>query len=118
MSYSRYWSNPGVATAFNANPNASLWWRSYTWADANGSGLWEPGEEGGAPTPAAAGTIEQLDPELQLPFVREAATAIERELGTVMSLRAGLTWREEQQQLLRQNASPAIFRIFRAGANR
>ena len=48
VSYSRYWQNPGVATAFNANPNASLWWRSYPWADANGSGLWEPGEEGRA----------------------------------------------------------------------
>ena len=105
VSYSRYWPNPGVATAFNANPNASLWWRRYTWADANGSGLWEPGEEGGPLDTRGGRTIEQLDPELQLPFVREATTAIERELGTVMSLRAGLTWREEQQQFLRQNAS-------------
>ena len=105
MSYSRYWVNPGVATAFNANPNAPLWWRSYTWADANGSGLWEPGEEGGALQTRGGRTLEQLDPELQLPFVREATTALERELGTVMSLRAGLTWREEQQQFLRQDAS-------------
>jgi len=105
LSYSRYWENPGVATAFNANPNQSLWWQSHAWGDANGSGLWEPGEEGRPLENRGGVAIEQLDPDLQLPFVREARTAVEHELGTVMSIHAGLTWREEDQQYLRQNAA-------------
>jgi hypothetical protein len=104
VNYSRYWLNPGVATAFNANPNASLWVRSFTWSDANGSGLWEPGEEGTLLDSRGGFAVEQLDPDLQLPFVREATTAVEHELGPAMSVRAGVTWREEKQQYLRQNA--------------
>jgi hypothetical protein len=113
VGYSRYWENPGVATAFNANPNASLWWRSHAWSDPNGSGLWEPGEEGRLLDSRGGRAIEDLDPDLRLPFVREATTAIERELGTVMSIRAGLTWREEHQQYLRQNAAQP-FDVFSA----
>lgn len=103
--YSQYWENPGVATAFNANPNAPIWWQSYVWRDEDGSGLWEEGEEREPLDNRGGAAIEQLDPDLQLPFVREATTAVEHELGTVMNVRAALTWRHEQQQYLRQNAA-------------
>jgi hypothetical protein len=105
MSVSRYWENPGVVTAFNANPNAAVWWRSHAWSDANGSGFWEPGEEGRLLDTSGGAAVEQLDPELELPFVREAAAAIEHELGADLGIRAALTWREERQHYLRQNAA-------------
>ena len=49
FSYGVYWVNPGVETGFNANPNSSQWWQRYTWSDLDGSGVWEPGEQGRPP---------------------------------------------------------------------
>jgi hypothetical protein len=104
VSYSRYWENPGVITAFNANPNAALWWRSFGWSDANANGVWEPGEQGQLLDSSGGVAVEQIDPELRLPFVRESAAAIEHELLLDLNIRAALTWRDELQHFLRQNA--------------
>jgi hypothetical protein len=105
FSYGQYWVNPGVATGFNASPNPSLWWQRRPWSDLDGSGVWEPGEEGGFGANRGGAAIESLDPELELPFVREITGRLERELHGHVAVRAGLVWRGQRQPFLRQNAN-------------
>lgn len=105
FSYGQYAVNPGVETGFNANPNASQWWRRYTWSDRDGSGIWEPGEEGRLLASRGGVAMESLTPQLDLPFVREVAAWVERELPANVGVRTGIVWRGERQHFLRQNAN-------------
>jgi hypothetical protein len=104
-SYAQYSSTPGTPTASNVNANSGLWWERYTWTDLNGSGVWEPGEEGRSLGSRGGVAVERLDPEARLPFVREVAAWVERELPANVGLRAGLVWRGEQQHFQRHNAN-------------
>jgi Carboxypeptidase regulatory-like domain/TonB dependent receptor-like, beta-barrel len=104
FSYGVYGPNPGVETGFNANPNSSQWWRRHAWSDLDGSGVWEPGEEGRPLGRRGGVAMESLDPALDLPFVREVAGWIERELPAAVGVRTGIVWRGERQHFQRQNA--------------
>jgi hypothetical protein len=82
-----------------------VWWRLYTWADVDGSGLWEAGEEGPLIDSRGGAATESRDAGLELPFVREVAGWVERELPASLGLRTGIVWRSERQHLSRQNAN-------------
>jgi hypothetical protein len=101
----KYWLNPGVETGFNVNPNSNQWYRRYKWSDTDGSGVWEEGEETGAPMIRGGSAIESLDPQLKLPFVREVGGSIERELFANVAIRSGVVWRGERQHFMRQNVN-------------
>lgn len=87
------------------NPNAIQWWRSHAWSDRDGSGAWEPGEEGQPLASRGGVAVESLDPGLELPFVREVAAWVERELFANVGVRTGIVWRGARQQRMRQNAN-------------
>jgi hypothetical protein len=104
--FGQYWFTPG-AVGPNSNPNATEWWRLYRWQDANGSGVWEPGEEdasqllgsrGGAP-------LESLDSDLKPSYTREATAWYEHQVAAHLGLRTGIVWRTEHQPFMRQNVS-------------
>ena len=124
LSYGQYWLRPGTGLDFNANPNSNQWWRRYTWSDPDGSGVWEPGEEGDLQGSRGGVALESVDPGLELPFVREVAAWIERELVANIGLRTGVVWRGERQHSMRRNANRAVRRVhgagfyFRSGAGR
>ena len=106
LSYGHYWFGPGADTGFNANPNSNQWWRRYTWSDLNGSGVWEVGEEGQTAVDSRGGlALESLDRKLELPFLREIAAGLERELFANVAIRTNIVWRGERQHYIRQNAS-------------
>ena len=106
FSYGHYSSfPPGTDLGFNANPNATTWWRRYTWSDVDGSGIWEPGEEDRLLDNRGGTALESIDPRLKLPRVKEIGAWIERQLPGSIALRTGIVWRGEQQHFLRQNAS-------------
>lgn len=106
ISVGRYRLPPGTVLGFNANPNSNEWWKRFAWTDANGSGVWEPGEESPRPLAQRGGVaIESLDPGLQFPVVNELAAWLEHELASSIWLRAGAVWRADHQNYLRQNAS-------------
>ena len=105
LSYGQYWLNPGTDLGFNANPNSNQWWRRYEWLDPDGSGIWEPGEEGRLVDSRGGVAIESLDPGLELPLLREVGVWIERELPANIGLRSGVVWRGERQHYLRQNVN-------------
>jgi hypothetical protein len=104
LSYGQYWLVPGDPGS-NANPNANQWWRRHSWSDLNGTGVWEPGEEGDLRGSRGGVALESVDPRLRLPFVREVTAWIERELPAKVAIRTGLVWRGERQHFIRQNAS-------------
>ena len=105
LSYGQYWGGPWIDLGFNANPNANQWWRRYTWSDPDGSGVWEPGEEGDLLGSRGGVELESVDPGLELPFVREVAAWVERELVANVGVRTGVVWRSERQHRMRQNAN-------------
>jgi len=105
-SYARYRPAPNASTAVNANPNPPVWSTPYAWTDGNGSGVWEPGEQGPSQPRRRGGVaIESLDPAIDLPVVDEVGTWIERELPAGIGLRSGVVWRHERSQFTRQNAN-------------
>lgn len=105
VGYGRYRLAPGTVLGSNANPNASQWWRRYEWRDANGSGIWEPGEEGREVERRGGAAVESLDPNLKLPVLDEVTGWLERELPGTVAFRVGVVWRSTRQPWLRQNAS-------------
>ena len=104
LTYGRYWLPP-ADFALNSNPNTNQWWGRYTWSDPNDSGVWEPDEEGRLVDRRGGAAVESLDPELQLPLVREIGAWIERELWANIGIRTGMVWRRERQHYMRRNAN-------------
>jgi hypothetical protein len=105
VNYGRYSLSPGLDTGFNASPNTNPWWERHSWTDSNESGVWERLEEGNQLARRGGTTVESLDPNLELPFLRELAVWIERELPAHINLRSGMVWRGERQHYARQNIS-------------
>ncbi len=105
LSYGRYRVAPNASLAFNANPNSSQWWSQYDWADLNGNGVWEPGEEARRQRRRGGTAIESLDRDLQLPVVDEAGAWLEHALPGSVILRSGVVWRLERFQFARQNTN-------------
>lgn len=104
LSVGRYWLAPGTVVGSNANPNATEWWRRYSWVDRNQNGRWDEGEEVGLPIESRGGAaLESVDPALRLPRVNEVAAWIERDLPAHVALRTGVVWREMRQPYMRQN---------------
>ena len=46
VSYGRFWLYPGADLASGLNPNATMWFERYGWADRNGNGIFDSGEQG------------------------------------------------------------------------
>lgn len=106
FNYGLYWLSPGVSFGFNLNPNQPEWWELFTWSDHNHSGVWEPGEQGKDRLDYRGGEAsDALDPGLRLPYIREAAARVEREIIGDFNVSTGVLWRGERQQGARQVAS-------------
>ena len=103
-SYGRFWMAPGDLGP-NVNPNAAAWWQRRPWRDANGSGTWEPGEEGPVTDARGGAVSESVDPRLRAPWTDEAAASLERELPARVAIRTGLVWRREGGGYERHNAA-------------
>jgi hypothetical protein len=105
LSYGLYRLAPGTDLGFNANPNSNQWWRRHEWNDLNGSGLWEPGEEGRLVGQRGGLAVESRDPDLTLPVLHEMAAWIERELFGNTGVRTGVVFRSERQHFARQDVN-------------
>ena len=98
-----YWFNPGADFLFNVNPNSQVWWRRYNWTDPNGSGVWEPGEEGTLLESRGGVANESVDPDLKNQYTREFAGWFEHELFANFGVRTGVVWRSERNHWQRVN---------------
>jgi hypothetical protein len=105
MTYGRYRLTPSTALGFNLNPNAPAWFVRYRWADDDGDGVWDPGEEKEEVERRDGSALPMLDPALQLPIVYERTARIEREVTETFSVRTGVVHRHDRQQGVQQRAT-------------
>lgn len=103
FSYGRYADPPGYNFGIDFNPNAGLWREVHTWADTNGSGVWEPGEEGEIIDRTGGTAIDTLDAGLKFPLINEATAWFERQLPANVIAHTGLVWRGELQSFASQD---------------
>ena len=105
-----YWWNPGTGAVDElVNPNAVDWNRRYPWTDANHDLLWQPGEQGAAPTSLSGGVGSTLlDPDLKDARTREIAGWLEHELRPNFGVHAGVVWRRIDQLSQQDNANRPI----------
>jgi hypothetical protein len=108
-----YWWNPGTGSVDElVNPNAVDWNRRFAWNDANGDRLWQPGEQGAAPTSQAGGVGSTiLDANLKDTRTKEVAGWLEHELMPNFGVHAGVVWRRIDQ-LSQQDVSNRPFSAF------
>ena len=93
LSYGTYSFAPGAA--FNANANNSPWWQPLPWSDADGDGVWQPGEETRLLDSRGGSAPDAIDPRLKLPRLNELGAWFERELPGNIGTADGhcLAWR-------------------------
>ena len=111
-----YWWNPGTgAVDEQVNPNAVDWNRRFAWTDANGDLVWQPGEQGAAPTSLAGGVGSTLlDPNLKDTRTREVAGWVDHELMPNFGIHAGVVWRRIDQLYAAGQREPPGQRLQRA----
>jgi len=100
LNYGLYRFNPGVGLANQGNTNQANKNVTYTWTDNNPAcatciahdGIYQPGEQIGAPTSQAlAGTIT-VDPNLKQPYSNQATAYLERQITEGVGARVGYTY--------------------------
>ncbi|HEY2149959.1 MAG TPA: carboxypeptidase regulatory-like domain-containing protein [Vicinamibacterales bacterium] len=93
--YAQYYWNPGTAViAENVNNNPVDWYNRYNWADKNGNGVWDAGEQGLLTASRGGVGSAILDPAgLNDTLTREAAAWVEHELVPNVGIHAGFVWR-------------------------
>lgn len=91
-SYGQYWVYPSATPASQVNPNQSTWFRRYAWADPNGNGVWDPGEEGRLIAVSGGTASTTFDPDLENTFVRQGTAYLEREVAPNFAVRTGFVW--------------------------
>jgi hypothetical protein len=103
-SYGLHWLPPTPDLGFVVNPNGRVWWNRFTWTDSDGNGLWEHGEEGERRETRGGESIDSIDPDLKLAYIRELTARVEQELTAGLFIGTGLIWRGERQHGARQRA--------------
>ena len=93
FNYGNFWWNPGTAISEQTNDNPPDWYRQYTWADTNGNGLWNAGEETTLLAQRGGLGSAVLDPNLEQQYTREVATFFEHELIPNVALHFGYVYR-------------------------
>ena len=93
FNYGNFWWNPGTAISEQTNDNPPDWYRQYTWADTNGNGLWNAGEETTLLAQRGGLGSAVLDPNLDQQYTREVATFFEHELIPNVALHFGYVYR-------------------------
>ena len=103
-SYGFHWLPPTTDLGFNVNPNGRVWWERFNWADVDGNGVWQRGEEFDRQETRGGEDFDSIDPDLKLAYIREITARVEREAPAGLGIGTGVTWRGERQHGARQRA--------------
>jgi hypothetical protein len=98
-SYGQFWFYPSVNFGNGVNPNPAGWYIRYPWADLNGNGYWDSGEEDRRTVLSRRGgsTSTRMDPDLENQYVRQATVYVEREIAAHFGVRTGFVWNGRRQ---------------------
>ena len=89
--YGTFWVYPSPLFTAALNPNPAGWTRTYLWPnDRNGSGNWDPGEEGSLTSVSGGTTSTSLDAGISNAYVRQASVYLEREIAPEFGIRTGV----------------------------
>ena len=100
FSAARYYDQIGTGTPGSVNPNG-LVTQTYTWNDANGDLIFQPGEQVGAPTAtsipgfATLQFVGRTTLDVKRPFRNELTAGVDHEL--IPDLRLSATWIQRQE---------------------
>ena len=92
-SYGRYAHTPG-SPWFNAISEAGLATKTYRWNDANGDGIFQPGEENGL-IGTTGGSITSIDPSVRQPYTDEVTAGVDSAVFRDIRLSAEFVYRRE-----------------------
>jgi hypothetical protein len=98
VNYGQYWWNPSNDISSVANPNRSPWFRRYQWADRNGNGSWDEGEQGAQLFTQGGVASTVVDPDLEDTYTRELSAWAEREVAANFGVRTGVVVRQIRNQ--------------------
>jgi hypothetical protein len=103
-SYGRYYWNPSARNLTLAvNPNNAPQWRRYRWSDGNGSGLWEPGEEGALLGTRGGVATQDIDPNIKDTYTDQVTFWFERQLAEKFGIRAGFVLNHHSRRFTSRN---------------
>jgi hypothetical protein len=105
FNYGQYWWNPSNDISTAANPNRSPWFRRYAWADRNGNGFWDEGEQGNLLSSQGGVASTVVDPDLENTFTREFSAWFEREFAASFGVRTGMVVRQIRNQRANRDAN-------------
>ena len=105
FNWGRFWWNPGTGHAEAVNENPPDWFRRHQWADLNGNGVWNPGEEGTLIQQRGGAGSARLDPDLKDTRTDEAAAWVEHELIPNFGIHAGYVYRRISDLTVTENAN-------------
>ena len=115
--YGMYWLYPGSGLGASLNPNASMWFRRYAWADTNGSGQWESVEESRLISVQGGSTSTVFDPDLENTYVRRPRLSRTRDRRRLRSENR-LRMERETPGARHHRRQPAVVSLQRAGVAR
>jgi outer membrane receptor protein involved in Fe transport len=96
-SWGQFWLYPGADLASGLNLNATMWFQRYGWTDRNGSGIYDPGEEGALQLVQGGAASQVFDDDLKNTYVNQTTAYVEREVGANFGVRTGFVWNGRRQ---------------------
>lgn len=91
--YAQYAWNPGTALAENVNNNPADWFRQFAWADPNGNGRYDRGEEGVVIAQRGGAASSSLDPNIKDTKTSEVSAWLEHEISPGLAISGGYVYR-------------------------
>ena len=91
-SFGQFFLYPGADFAANLNPNPPGWFKEYAWADTNGNGHWDPGEEGKLIAVSGGTASTTIDPHVRNTYTLQSTAYIEHEVAPNFAIRSGFVW--------------------------
>jgi hypothetical protein len=103
FSIARYYDQIGTGTPGSINPNGTVT-QAFTWNDANGDLIFQPGEQTGTPTTSIPGFatlqfVGRTSLDIKRPYRNEITVGIDRELITDLRVSAAWIQRKEHDPL-------------------
>jgi hypothetical protein len=91
-SFGQFFLYPGADFAANLNPNPPGWFKEYAWADTNGNGHWDPGEDGKLIAVSGGTASTTIDPHVRNTYTLQSTAYVEHEVAPNFAIRSGFVW--------------------------